>query len=77
MAEKLAPKQTRDEIETDVTELEMEDDAFESKIRKLERDAERLLNHSNELLQSLNKGTSKQGKTKQEDNELKDMGVDS
>jgi arsenate reductase-like glutaredoxin family protein len=69
MAEKLDPKQTSDEIEDDITELELEDDALESRMKKLEREASRLLNHSNELLQELNKARSKQ-----EDSELKDMG---
>lgn len=74
MAEKLDPKQNSDEIEDDVTELELEDDALEKRMKKLEREASRLLNHSNELLQELNKGKSKPEETKQEDIELKDMG---
>jgi hypothetical protein len=49
-----------DEIDDDITELELEDDVLEKKVRKLESDAARLLNHSNELLKELNKGTSKQ-----------------
>ncbi len=69
MAEKLAPKQTTNENEDDITELELEDDALEKRMRKLEREASRLLNHSNELLQELNKARSKQ-----EDSEVKDMG---
>ena len=68
MAEKLDPKQTNDEIEDDITELELEDDALEKRMKKLEREASRLLHHSNELLQELNKGRSKQ-----EDSEFKDM----
>ncbi|MGP8155199.1 MAG: hypothetical protein ACLQBQ_13865 [Smithella sp.] len=61
------------EIEDDVTELEMEDDALELKMKKLENEAARLLNHSNELLQVLNKGTLKPEETKQEESELKDI----
>jgi len=74
MAEKLDTKQTSAEIEDDITEQELEDDALDKKMRKLESDAERLLHHSNELLQELNKARSKQEETKQEDSELKDMG---
>ena len=50
MSEKLDHKQTSDESEDDVTELELEDDALEKRMKKLEREASRLLNHSNELL---------------------------
>ena len=70
MAEKLDPKQTSNEIEDDITELELEDDALEKRMRKLESEASRLLNYSNELLQELNKARSKQ-----EDSKLKDIGV--
>jgi len=69
MAEKLDPKQTSDEIEDDITDLELEDDAMEKRMKKLEKEASLLLNHSNELLQELNKA-----RAKQEDSELKDMG---
>ncbi len=74
MVEKLDPKQTSNEIEDDITELELEDDALEKRMRKLEREASRLLNHSNELLQELNKARSKQEEAKQDDIELKDVG---
>jgi len=43
MAEKLDTKQTSDEIEDDITEQELEDDALEKRMRKPEREAERLL----------------------------------
>ena len=66
MTEKLDPKQTSNEIEDDITEQELEDDVLDKKMRRLESDAERLLHHSNELLQELNKARSKQ-----EDSELK------
>jgi hypothetical protein len=42
-------------------------------MRNLEREAARLLNHSNELLQELNKARAKQEETKQDDIELKDI----
>ena len=74
MAEKLDVKQTSAEIEDDITELELEDDALEKKTRKLESDAERVLHLSNKLLQEMNKARAKQEETKQDDIELKDMG---
>jgi len=43
MADQLETKQTSDDIEDDVAELELEDDALEKRMRKLEREAERLL----------------------------------
>ena len=64
MSEKLDHKQTSDESEDDVTELELEDDALEKRMKKLEREATRLLNHSNELLQELNKARAKQEEAK-------------
>ncbi|MGD0279910.1 MAG: hypothetical protein ABSC11_11450 [Smithella sp.] len=73
MAEKLDPKQTGVETEDDAAELELEDDALEKRMRNLEREAARLLNHSNELLQELNKARAKQEETKQDDIELKDI----
>jgi len=66
MAEKLDPKQTSNEIEDDITELELEDDALEKRMKKLEREVARLLNHSNELLQELNKTRSKPEETERE-----------
>ena len=68
MAEKLDTKQTSAEIEDDITELELEDDALEKKTRKLESEADRLLHISNVLLQELNKA-----RAKQEDSVLKDI----
>ncbi len=74
MAEKLAPKQTGNEIEDDITEQELEDDALEKRMKKLEREASRLLNQSNELLHEFNKARSKQEEAKQEDSKLKNTG---
>ncbi|MFZ1982560.1 MAG: hypothetical protein WAU61_14750 [Smithella sp.] len=73
MADQLETKQTSDEIEDDVAELELEDDALEKRMRKLEREAAQLLNRSNELVQDLNKARSKREEAKQEDSELKDI----
>ena len=67
MAENLDVKQTSAEIEDDITDLELEDDALEKKTRKLESEAERLLHLSNVLLQELNKARAKQEKTEQGD----------
>jgi hypothetical protein len=67
MAEKIDTKQTSAEIEDDITDLELEDDALEKKTRKLESEAERLLHLSNVLLQELNKARAKQEKTEQGD----------
>ena len=63
-----------DEIEDNFTEAETEDDALESRMKKLEKEATRLLKHSNELLQTLNKETTRQEETKQENSEVKDSG---
>ena len=62
------------EIEDDDTELEVEDDALESTMKKMEKEAALLLKHSNELLQTLNKETSIREETKQDDSEAKDIG---
>ena len=67
MAENLDVKQTSAEIEDDITDLELKDDAMEKKTRKLESEAERLLHLSNVLLQELNKARAKQEKTEQGD----------
>jgi hypothetical protein len=67
MAEEPVAKQTSAEIEDDITELELQDDALEKKTRKLESEADRLLHLSNKLLQELNKERAKQEKTEQGD----------
>jgi len=69
MADQLETKQTSNETEDDITALELEDDALEKRMKKMEKEAARLLHHSSELLQELNKA-----RAKQEDSELKDMG---
>jgi len=49
-----------DEIDDEILEAELEDDALEKKMKKLEIEAARILNQSNELLRELNKGKEKQ-----------------
>jgi hypothetical protein len=49
-----------DEIDDEILEAELKDDALEKKMRKLEADAERILHQSNELLREMNKGKEKQ-----------------
>jgi hypothetical protein len=66
MADKLDTKQANNEIEDDITELELEDNALEKKIIKLESDAERVLHLSNKLLQEMNKARAKREKVEQE-----------
>ncbi|PKN69047.1 MAG: hypothetical protein CVU54_12105 [Deltaproteobacteria bacterium HGW-Deltaproteobacteria-12] len=61
-----------DEIEDDVAEFELKDYALELKMKKLESEATRLLHHSNELLQAINKEAPKKEEMKQEDSEVKD-----
>jgi hypothetical protein len=56
-----------EEMEDEITAPELEDDALEKRMRKLEDEASRLLNHSNQLIQELNKQ-----RAKQEDSEGKD-----
>jgi hypothetical protein len=56
-----------EETEDEITAPELQDEALEKKMRKLEDEASRLLNHSNELLKTVNKE-----RAKQEDGEAKD-----
>jgi predicted nuclease with TOPRIM domain len=56
-----------EEMEDEITAPELDDDALEKRMRKLEDEVSRLLNHSNELLQTVNKE-----RAKQEDIEVKD-----
>jgi len=57
-----------DEIDDDILEAELEDDALEKKMKKLEGEAARLLNHSTELLKALSKESPKQEEAPQEEN---------
>lgn len=47
-------------IDDEILEAELEDDALEKKMRKLEADAARILHQSTELLREMNKGKEKQ-----------------
>ena len=49
-----------DEIDDEILEAELKDDALEKKMRKLEADAARILHQSNEVLREMNKGKEKQ-----------------
>jgi hypothetical protein len=46
-------------IDDDISELEIEDDALEKRVKKLEAESARLLNHSNELIKSMLKDKAK------------------
>jgi hypothetical protein len=52
-----------DEIDDEILEAELKDDALDKKMRKLEADAARILHQSNELLREMNKGKEKQEET--------------
>ncbi|KQC06119.1 MAG: hypothetical protein APR62_08465 [Smithella sp. SDB] len=56
-----------DEIDDDILEAELEDDALEKKMKKLESEAARLLNQSSELLKALSKDSPKQEETEKEE----------
>lgn len=56
-----------DEIEGDILEAELEDDALEKRMRKLEADAARLLDHSTELIREMTKKREQQEKQQEEE----------
>ena len=56
-----------EEIDDDLIDIELEGDALEKGMRKLESEAERLLRYTNALLQELNKDRAKREAMKQED----------
>jgi len=56
-----------EEIDDEILEAELADDALEKKMRKLESEATRLLNQSSELLKELSKDSAKQEETEKED----------
>ena len=58
-----------DEIDDEILETELADDALEKKMKKLESEAARLLNQSTELLTELSKNSAKQEETQPENNE--------
>lgn len=47
-------------IDDEILDAELEDDALEKKMRKMEADAARILHQSTELLREMNKGKEKQ-----------------
>ena len=53
---KVDNKTMTDEIDDEILEAELADDALEKKMRKLEADAARILHQSSELLREMNKG---------------------
>jgi hypothetical protein len=55
-----------DEIDDEILEAELKDDALEKKMRKLEADAARILHQSNEVLREMNKGKEKQEETQKQ-----------
>jgi hypothetical protein len=55
-----------DEIDDEILEAELKDDALEKRMRKLEADAARILHQSNELLREMNKGKEKQEETQEQ-----------
>jgi len=51
-------------VDDEILAEELADDALEKRMRKLESEASRILNQSNELLRSLNKEEPRQGEIK-------------
>ena len=60
---------TEEITDDEILEAELEDDALEKRMRKLESEVSRLLDHSNELIKTLSKETAKQEETKPEESE--------
>ena len=58
-----------DEIDDEILDAEITDDALEKTMKKAESEAARILNQSSELLKSLRKDTAKQEEEKKEENE--------
>ena len=55
-------------IDDEILEAELADDALEKKMRKLEADATRILHQSSELLREMSKGKANQEEAPQEVN---------
>ena len=53
-------------IEDEVLDAELEDDALEKKMRKLEAEATRILNQSNELIREMTKGKENKEETEEQ-----------
>jgi len=60
-------------IDDEITEQELNDDALEKRMRKLEAESARLLNHSNELIKSMLKDKAKPEEIEKEITESKEM----
>jgi len=56
-----------EEIDDDILEAELEDDALEKKMKKLESEAARLLNLSSGLLKELSKNSANQEEALQDE----------
>jgi len=54
-----------DEIDDEILEAEMGDDALENKMKKVESEAARILKQSSELLKALTRDSSQQEETNQ------------
>lgn len=54
-----------EEIDDEIPEAELADDALEKRMRKLEADAARILHQSNELIQEMNRARAKQQQEEQ------------
>ena len=67
---------TEEIIDDEILEAELADDALEKKMRKLEADATRILNQSNELLREMNKGKEKQEEDVKETIAIQDIEED-
>jgi len=58
-----------DEIDDEILESELADDALEKRMRKLEAESARLLDHSNELVKMLSKDKAKTEEAQKEEAE--------
>jgi len=58
-----------DEIDDEILDTELTDDALEKTMKKAESEAARILNQSSELLKSIRKDTVKQEEEKKEESE--------
>jgi len=58
-----------DEIDDEILDAELTDDALEKTMKKAESEAARILNQSSDLLKSLRKDTAKQEEEKKEESE--------
>ncbi|HDQ03717.1 MAG TPA: hypothetical protein ENN23_03975 [Deltaproteobacteria bacterium] len=59
----------KDEIDDEILDAELTDDALEKTMKKAEKDAARILNQSNELIKELNKDKQTQEEEKRQNDE--------